>query len=62
MATLSTPALHTVATPTAQAQSAVARTASRVDVPMMLAAAIGSLSGVAATWAIVATQTLHMHF
>jgi hypothetical protein len=50
--------LHAVPTTSTSAGSAVA--ASRTWVGPAVAAAIGSFSAVLATWAIVATQTLHM--
>ena len=59
MATLSTP-IHSVTGPTASTGT-TARTAARsLDVPVLLAALVGGFGGVAATWLVLATQTLHM--
>ena len=53
--------LHAVPTTGATTSAAtVATTAGRAWVGPVVAAAIGALSGLAATWGIVATQTLHM--
>jgi hypothetical protein len=52
--------LHAVPTTSATASAAVATTAGRAWVGPVVAAAIGAVSGLAATWGIVATQTLHM--
>ena len=61
MATLSTP-LHSVTGPTSSDRTATtARAATRsLDVPVVLAAVVGALGGLAGTWLILATQTLHM--